>query len=1771
MINKKIFSTILFVAAVTSCSTVNKNEKEKVNPVLTYKNSLFDLNKEVDNINNEKKNGRDPLNYIDSKNFNVSGLDYLYENEEIYTDLKVTSEVTAVKMYSKKPEFIYSENSEQYEKYTESVQGKYTVQDILGSELYPNDASVATKKYRKVTLETPYVYVLIRDNKTGKTKELLLDKPITIKERETKLSSDNLTINNVKNLSDSRLEYKVNSIDSSNLYTLNELPKDFDKTKEDYDWFNNFSKEKYYDEDDLAGVKRVTINETLKGGENRSFNLTVNFGEKIQDYKNEYETILSDLSKVPLKFSKDGTKVEGGFDDYYTEKLLRYHSNTPNSGKLEFVTEILDDEKQTVGKHNIVRKILLDGREIYKKYDSAFINFPGVTAIVADGNFFDLSDTVENRTYRITPKSEDIVEDFVGDAKYESSRRKALQGLERTHGASVIGSMIDEIAAGDGFYWSFNELDYLMGKAATNTLPSWAGTRKQFNQVLPTYVLQLSKPYEKTELYIKHMQPLLVKVLQEINDVTILVNTKNTPEEKIKEAYKKLHETLKDYYAISEDNKLKFTNLNFATITSGNGGGSISPAITGKNLSAYLDLNPTGAKVINMSYGNDYNVDEYIKLKNMTEEEKEKAAKFYNENPGFRFAVEAWLKNLKTREEDWMKEHANLSIPSVYSFFATKDTITKEDYQKLIDLKLLTLEQVLKSAPEFSAANHDILFVRSEGNTLANGAEVDLTDFDENGVKKIYKNPDYKYNNGFTSVPTYLNLKEKAEQEGKEYKYNYSYRKNLLGSVGLATTQLIYGAYATETISDKWGLYTDTFNMLRLKAYGVGMLEEYNYLLEELNNILKHPENYTEEYKKEIEEKIAYVDKLGEGHDELIDKSSKFSFSRAGQAMLWSMAAEGGYVYSKDLTEEEQKYNKAGEESKKGIDDFIFGSSFSAPRMTAVAAVVGGKFPFMSAHDIKTTLLTTALDDYRIVKDQRQGLYGVDENIGWGILDKTAAYKGPARFVKALTHEVGQENFVADIPNGYYEFSNDIKGAFDSSLHMLTRNKLTDKEYQAYTLTKQFTDKDINNSNFLTQNADVKSKLNELGINIENLKDIRNRVSNYKNTLSFEESELFESAGLEKKGNGTLVLSGDNTYTEPTLVNGGTLVIQGSNLSDVIVSKDAKLKLDSIYIEKLNELRKSQNLPEVVGGIKGNVVNEGKLYSYSNVDKILGTYTPSKDSKTNISVISLLTLNRLDLSNTNYFSVDVFRKPGMNVFKIGETLTENNDSNRKLILDVKNISEKDLGKVKLGIQDLSASLVLNTVEVKNEDGTKGLKVYIERKNKIDADLRDKEAENKEIEKEKEKTKTDKKKEIDKQIADAAKNSTTTPSTGTSTGTGTSSGTTGSGSSTGSGTSTGGTTTKPKPGSSESPFSVTNLLDGVREAIYTKVFDSEFDSTVLAEANEDLNLVDFLTEQEAEKLNGDILADSILLGFDIANLRNRNLTNVLKSENNKKYGLFANQIVDLRVRKTNDKNVLTTITQTSFGASISSDINTFLIAFDYTNSRLKDVKMKVKVDKFLPSEKEGLNSVAVGDVIANGYNLSFANEFRYKGFTFDTILSGNYINKVMSRELLDKKATETSTNDFVLNLYNEAQYKYSHKLNDDLDINVAPYIGLDLTSYIKGEYAENNDFGYNSKSEAFTKVNTKLGVKLGLNIKDKLYLEMMGDYTKYLTNTDLDSEIELNKYKFTRTVQGVKLKDHSINVGLNMIYSMNDNLSFNLKYNNKDLYTNTINLGIKFEF
>lgn len=111
--------------------------------------------------------------------------------------------------------------------------------------------------------------------------------------------------------------------------------------------------------------------------------------------------------------------------------------------------------------------------------------------------------------------------------------------------------------------------------------------------------------------------------------------------------------------------------------------------------------------------------------------------------------------------------------------------------------------------------------------------------------------------------------------------------------------------------------------------------------------------------------------------------------------------------------------------------DFFSGSSFSTPRIARVAWEVKNKFPWMSYNQIKQTLLTSSDSNYEYL----------DDYLGWGVVNKRKALRGPSDFnaglideqkyfkgwIDATRNNKGDYFFYANIDkNEKTEFSNNI-------------------------------------------------------------------------------------------------------------------------------------------------------------------------------------------------------------------------------------------------------------------------------------------------------------------------------------------------------------------------------------------------------------------------------------------------------------------------------------------------------------------------------------------------------------------------------------------------------------------------------------------------------------------------------------------------------------------------------------------------------------------------
>ena len=172
------------------------------------------------------------------------------------------------------------------------------------------------------------------------------------------------------------------------------------------------------------------------------------------------------------------------------------------------------------------------------------------------------------------------------------------------------------------------------------------------------------------------------------------------------------------------------------------------------------------------------------------------------------------------------------------------------------------------------------------------------------------------------------------------------------------------------------------------------------------------------------------------------------------------------------------------------------GTSMAAPHASGAAAVLMQRFPWMSADQIAVVLKTTATD---------LGAPGIDNMFGWGKINLRAAVDGPMMFA---TRE--------DIPAEFY-----VPGSLAQT---------------------QFV------ANVPGQGAVV-----EAGTSVERICDSPEcAFDSWGNNISGH-------GGLTKTGDGTLELSGQNSYSGPTIVEQGGLLVNSSVSSAVTVEQSGTL------------------------------------------------------------------------------------------------------------------------------------------------------------------------------------------------------------------------------------------------------------------------------------------------------------------------------------------------------------------------------------------------------------------------------------------------------------------------------------------------------------------------------------------------------------------------------------------------------------------------------------
>lgn len=167
------------------------------------------------------------------------------------------------------------------------------------------------------------------------------------------------------------------------------------------------------------------------------------------------------------------------------------------------------------------------------------------------------------------------------------------------------------------------------------------------------------------------------------------------------------------------------------------------------------------------------------------------------------------------------------------------------------------------------------------------------------------------------------------------------------------------------------------------------------------------------------------------------------------------------------------------------------GTSMAAPHAAGAAAVLMERFPYMSGAQIASVLRTTATD---------MGAPGIDALYGWGMIDLDKGLRGPGMLVTEQ-----------DIPEAFR-----IAGGYGPSQFVVD--------------------------------------LPGIGALVDAGKPTQRRCNDLGCGLDLWSNDIAGHGGLTKQGIGTLVLTGDSTYSGPTLVNQGRLAVNGSLQSAVTVN-----------------------------------------------------------------------------------------------------------------------------------------------------------------------------------------------------------------------------------------------------------------------------------------------------------------------------------------------------------------------------------------------------------------------------------------------------------------------------------------------------------------------------------------------------------------------------------------------------------------------------------------
>ena len=225
----------------------------------------------------------------------------------------------------------------------------------------------------------------------------------------------------------------------------------------------------------------------------------------------------------------------------------------------------------------------------------------------------------------------------------------------------------------------------------------------------------------------------------------------------------------------------------------------------------------------------------------------------------------------------------------------------------------------------------------------------------------------------------------------------------------------------------------------------------------------------------------------------------------------------------------------------------------AAPHVTGALGVIMSRYSYMTNEQIRDVLLTTARQtkysfkkNTRKISDWSSDLGVPDKKWGWGIVDVGKAMFGPGQFL-------GKFDVSMDVDDVW---SNDIS---DKAIKF----RQTEDEADALTWASRKTELD----NKVALTPDEKAEY-EIELARQKAREHR-KADGYNGTLI-------------KRGNGTLTLAGDNTYSGDTIIKQGQITALNQSLtnSNVVVENGGALKIKNNLVVQEVEVDRAYNKPK---------------------------------------------------------------------------------------------------------------------------------------------------------------------------------------------------------------------------------------------------------------------------------------------------------------------------------------------------------------------------------------------------------------------------------------------------------------------------------------------------------------------------------------------------------------------------------------------------------------